>query len=318
MQEPNSTRPEWQQRVLNERHELANKIQRLQNFLLVDEGGSSPEERRLLELQQVTMNSYLQCLDQRIESWRADKDRTKPVSEKAEDLDYDTFVSRLIKPGADILISLTPDKCNLWHLTSCLAPEVGELVQGLMHLDKKNAIEEAGDIEFYLSGVNSAVSPDEQFPPIVSERGALMSPQEHLLAALGDVFDEVKKHVIYEKDLDVSALKSAIADSESALIRHYQNWGVTRDEVKEANKNKLSKRYQTLYFTNEQAQDRADKKNVSLLYVDSETGIDPDCVPEIQESMKMVVNDHLKNFPMTETPKPQPKKKGGVTYAFPV
>lgn len=83
--------------------------------------------------------------------------------------DYDFFieishpelVSSLAKPGADILASLTPEKCNLLHHASNLAGEVGEIWDAVKkHIyyegpppDVENIKEEAGDLLFYLQGL---------------------------------------------------------------------------------------------------------------------------------------------------------------------
>lgn len=73
---------------------------------------------------------------------------------------YTEFVRTLKKPGADILSSLTPDKCDLLHMAYCIPGEAGELADAVKkhiiyekELDRENVIEELGDIEFYLEGL---------------------------------------------------------------------------------------------------------------------------------------------------------------------
>lgn len=174
-----------------------------------------------------------------------------------DEVSYSGMVRVLKKPGQAILDSLTPEKCDLWHMTSCLAPEVGELVAGLATLDRENAIEEAGDIEFYLEGAKQA----GQVPMAYTERPAVIgSPYDQLLVALGDVFDEAKKYVIYEKDFNRYVFAVAISDAQVALETIYKLWGVTSDDIQTANKNKLSKRYHKLAYSDDQAQSRADKE----------------------------------------------------------
>ena len=76
------------------------------------------------------------------------------------------LVSRLKKPGEDILASLTPDKVDLWHMVTLLNAEVGELTDAIKAyiiynkepLDMENVIEELGDIEFALEGLRSLLS----------------------------------------------------------------------------------------------------------------------------------------------------------------
>ncbi|WVX87550.1 MazG-like pyrophosphatase [Vibrio phage EniLVp02] len=77
---------------------------------------------------------------------------------------YDQFVANLIKPGADILASLTPEKVNLWHMATGVSGEAGELEDAIKkhvaynkELDRKNVIEELGDLEFYMEGIRQAL-----------------------------------------------------------------------------------------------------------------------------------------------------------------
>lgn len=70
------------------------------------------------------------------------------------------MVERLQKPGHDILVSLTPERVELWHMASCIPSEGGELFDAVKKhilynqpLDRANVIEELGDLEFYLQGV---------------------------------------------------------------------------------------------------------------------------------------------------------------------
>jgi len=178
-----------------------------------------------------------------------------------EEVSYTEMVSVLKKQGADILASLTPEKCDLWHMTSCLSPEVAELIDGLSSLDRENAIEEAGDIEFYIEGAKQTAplltTTDTVEISIDNGTGAY----ERLNVALGNVFDQAKKYIIYEKEFDEKEYSKSIFDAECALEDIYLLWGVTRKEVQNANKRKLSKRYHQLTFSNEQAQDRADKED---------------------------------------------------------
>ena len=79
--------------------------------------------------------------------------------------DHIKMVEALTKPGADIVSTLTPETANLWHLATGVAGEAGELLDAVKKaaiynkpLDRENAIEELGDIEFYLGGVRAALN----------------------------------------------------------------------------------------------------------------------------------------------------------------
>jgi NTP pyrophosphatase (non-canonical NTP hydrolase) len=74
--------------------------------------------------------------------------------------DFDAMVASLVKPGENILVSLTPQKCHLLHMVLGIAGEAGELVDAVKKhviydkvLDLENVVEECADVLFYLSGM---------------------------------------------------------------------------------------------------------------------------------------------------------------------
>lgn len=80
---------------------------------------------------------------------------------------YNKFVGALIKSGSTIKDQLTPEDANIWHLTSGVCGEAGELLDAVKKavvyrkpLDLENVIEELGDIEFYLEGLRQALAID--------------------------------------------------------------------------------------------------------------------------------------------------------------
>lgn len=114
-------------------------------------------------------------------------------------ISFEAMVADLIKPGASILAGLTPDTCNAWHLASCIPSEAGEL------------------------------------------------------------FDAVKKHVIYGKELDRKNVIEELGDLEFYMEGLRQAYGITRQQTLDANIAKLSVRYHEGVYSDQQAQDRADK-----------------------------------------------------------
>lgn len=80
----------------------------------------------------------------------------------------------------------------------------------------------------------------------------------------GELLDAVKKAAIYNKPLDHENMIEELGDLEFYMSRVRQLIGVTRDEVLEHNYAKLSKRYAAGKYSNEQAQDRADKEDAEL------------------------------------------------------
>jgi NTP pyrophosphatase (non-canonical NTP hydrolase) len=80
---------------------------------------------------------------------------------------FRAMVRRLVKPGHEVLLSLTPKKADLWHAATGIATESGELLDSVkkvviynQELDRQNAIEELGDIEFYLEQLRFALQVD--------------------------------------------------------------------------------------------------------------------------------------------------------------
>lgn len=77
---------------------------------------------------------------------------------------YTDFVAGRMKGGEAIHASLTPGKCDLLHGAIGVAGEAGELLDAVKKhviygqpLNLKNAIEELGDIEFYLQAIRNTL-----------------------------------------------------------------------------------------------------------------------------------------------------------------
>lgn len=137
---------------------------------------------------------------------------------------YAEMVAALVKPGEAILASLTPFKCDLYHMSDALAIEASELA------------------------------------------------------------DAVKRHVIYEKDLDApqkegQSLRQNIVEELGDMefyMEHLRTLvGVTREETLLDNINKLGHRYKSGTFNNADAINREDKaaleNNVDVYAVQAES-----------------------------------------------
>lgn len=79
-------------------------------------------------------------------------------------IDYQLFVMKLSKPGADIINEMNPDQAHLLHMAVGVSGEAGELLDAVKKaviyqkpLDRSNLIEELGDLEFYMQGIRIAV-----------------------------------------------------------------------------------------------------------------------------------------------------------------
>ena len=75
----------------------------------------------------------------------------------------------------------------------------------------------------------------------------------------GELLDAVKKWVIYGKPLDVENVIEELGDLEFYMEGLRAELGLTREAVIQANIAKLNKRYASGKYSNQQAQDRADK-----------------------------------------------------------
>lgn len=75
----------------------------------------------------------------------------------------------------------------------------------------------------------------------------------------GELLDAVKKSSIYQKELDRENVIEELGDLEFYMEGLRQGLNITREETLEYNKAKLFKRYQNYDYTNEAAQQRADK-----------------------------------------------------------
>lgn len=84
-----------------------------------------------------------------------------------QDVDYSDFVASLVKPGEDILVSLTPERCHAWHMATGVSGEAGELLDAVKKYvvynkpaDLENVVEELGDLEFYIEGIRQSFGLD--------------------------------------------------------------------------------------------------------------------------------------------------------------
>lgn len=76
----------------------------------------------------------------------------------------------------------------------------------------------------------------------------------------GELLDAIKKHTIYRKPIDKENVIEELGDLEFYMEGLRQELGISREETLEGNITKLSKRYEKLTFSNQAAQDRADKQ----------------------------------------------------------
>lgn len=94
-----------------------------------------------------------------------------------------------------------------------------------------------------------------------------MTPEQmHLLhmaigvsGEAGELIDAIKKVSIYQKNVDIANVIEELGDLEFYMEGIRSALGVTRERTLRANIEKLGKRYHDKKYSNQQAQERADK-----------------------------------------------------------
>lgn len=105
---------------------------------------------------------------------------------------------------------------------------------------------------------------EEILPTLTPEKVHLLHMAMGAVGELGELADAIKKHVFYDKPLDMEHTVEEAGDLEfylEGLRQGLKGYGLTlgRKEIIDANMTKLSMRYHTGSFSNDQASERADK-----------------------------------------------------------
>lgn len=181
------------------------------------------------------------------------------------------LVAALVKSPDHIQADLNIYAIDLWHGATGVAGEGGELLEAILFppkegVDRVNLREELGDLFFYMEQIHqrSGCFMDWDTADVIA-RNAIISPDTALANAAAvavhasQVLDTIKKLALYNKPLDNEMLTNQMnALAAAALTIGYQ-FGISREEALNANIAKLSKRYESLSYSDAQAQARADK-----------------------------------------------------------
>lgn len=168
---------------------------------------------------------------------------------------FEAMVAQLAKPGDAILGELTPEDCHLLHMAVGISGEVAELS---IATTKENIIEELGDIEFYMEGLRQGLG--ITWEQVITST-FICATDTTLVSAAGDILDQVKKRVIYRKPLSIHDIICYLAIFELKLHQFaIENGDITRDMCLNANTAKLGKRYKGHNYSDDAAQQRADKQ----------------------------------------------------------
>ena len=186
------------------------------------------------------------------------------------EISHSEMVATLIKNG-EVLVSETgPRDWELIHATIGIVGELGELFGGLDYavtmnapLDMVNVVEELGDLEFFLENFRTilSITRDDvlacetvcRVPP------ACLQMSAHMVIYGTELMDQVKKFVIYRKPLNREAIIVNLSKIEFLLTAFRYRVDVRYEDCLTANMAKLAIRYKGFQYSNEQAQNRADK-----------------------------------------------------------
>ena len=174
---------------------------------------------------------------------------------------YREMVRRLVKPGAQILESLNPEKIDLLHMAIGLVGETTEFYQIVNRSPVAGQsrllymIEELGDIEFYLEGLKQVV-PNYQD---LKEKGTVAGTVSDMVIRGGIILDTVKKVVIHNHSEKLPNLITLVGLFDHNLEGTYKTLNLKRSQALLNNRSKLSRRYEQFQYTDEAAQARADE-----------------------------------------------------------
>jgi len=100
---------------------------------------------------------------------------------------------------------------------------------------------------------------DEIVAEMTPEKAHLLHMVLGAAGEIGELVDTLKKHVIYNQTLDMSNIIEELGDLEFYLEGLRQGLGLQRETTITLNISKLTKRYPTGTYRNEDAKTRADK-----------------------------------------------------------
>jgi len=200
---------------------------------------------------------------------------------KVNPMHHAGMVTDLSKPGIAILETLTPTKCALLHIAVGVIGEIAEINTAIMNavnfesIDHENMVEELGDTEFYLEGFRQELQIDRDETITYDSQtvfalhgqyyGTAQSDIIKLTSAAGNLLDLTKKYAIYNKDLDRAKTLEVLQRVEIYMETIRSHFGIPRKTTVVHNLNKLLKgdnaRYASGSYSDEQAQERADKSS---------------------------------------------------------
>lgn len=175
------------------------------------------------------------------------------------DISHPDMVKKLAKPGVEIMQSLSAEAAHALHMAVGISGEVAELMSAVLASDFENALEELGDIEFYLQGICQGLDVilvRQDHPKQDKADDSLLD----LVVSAGEVLDIAKKIAIYSDRTKWPVLSQAVRTFKVNLDKFYAVTDFTHADALEANIKKLGKRYEGFNYSDSAAKARADKQ----------------------------------------------------------
>ena len=172
---------------------------------------------------------------------------------------YSEMVTRLKKPGADILKDMDAFKANLVHMVLGVAGEYGEVNMAYRdwyytrhdNINKSilaaALVKEMGDLEFYLEGLRQTLRIDAFYFKTTSAKG------------VSNLAEIAKKILATNKPVDKGIIAQEIKVIENYMQDMRNELGVSLGDVLRVNMNKLNERYESGQYSDKQAIERADE-----------------------------------------------------------
>ena len=192
------------------------------------------------------------------------------------------LVAALVKKPQAILDTLSIFTVDCLHAAVGISGEAGELLEAIMfpptvrnvnmpngleaQIDRINLREELGDLYFYIEQLvqRTGIKIDWTSVYTVAANNHLNPDLAMMYAAsiavhASQVLDSVKKAAIYNKPLDLELVTNQVSALVVAMVTLGIMFGVDKPSALAANVEKLSKRYESLSYSDQAALDRADK-----------------------------------------------------------
>lgn len=149
---------------------------------------------------------------------------------------------------------------NLSHMVIGLASELGELQQAIDNRDFKNLNEEVGDVMWYIANYATLRNIS-----IVIQHDLSVYNFKHLVTAVSELNDIVKKRIAYDKPIDLVAEAVAVQRIVNICTGLYESgWKCDIIDAMTKNINKLKARYPDKYSDEKALNRDLDAENKAL------------------------------------------------------